>query len=126
MRVFMPRVLVVEDEYNIRLLITKILEQLRYEVTQAEHGGAALEILQQNPDFDIIISDIEMPVIDGVSLTQELKRRYPHVRVVVISAYWDRINEAIDKGANNYLRKPFSRQQLLDALNEAVVSGVGD
>jgi adenylate cyclase len=122
----MPRVLVVEDEYNIRLLITKILEQLHYDVVQAEHGGAALEIIHQNPDFDLIISDIEMPVVDGVSLTEELKSRNPNLRVVVISAYWDRINEAIDKGANNYLRKPFSRQQLLDALNQTVYPSFGD
>lgn len=122
----MPRVLVVEDEYNIRLLITKILEQLHYEVTQAEHGGAALEIIQNNPNFDVVISDIEMPVVDGVSLIQELKQHHPAIRVVVISAYWDRINEAINKGANHFLTKPFSRQQLLDALAQAVFPTFGD
>jgi CheY-like chemotaxis protein len=122
----MPRVLVVEDEYNIRLLITKILEQLHYDVTQAEHGGEALEIIRENPNFDVVISDIEMPVVDGVSLIHELKQHYPEIRVVVISAYWDRISEAINKGANHFLTKPFSRQQLLDALAQAVFPSFGD
>jgi two-component system, cell cycle response regulator CpdR len=115
----MPRILIAEDEYNIRFLITKILEQLNYEVTAVDNGHAALTLIQQNEHFDVVITDIEMPVLDGMALFSYIQSCVPQTRVILISAYWDRINEATEKGAKYCLPKPFSRQQLLNIIEEA-------
>lgn len=115
----MARVLIAEDEYNIRLLITKILEQLNHEVTAVDNGQAALTLIKENNNFDFVISDIEMPVMDGISLFSYIKNCAPETKVILISAYWDRINEATEKGVKFCLPKPFSRQQLLNIINSA-------
>jgi adenylate cyclase len=115
----MPRVLIAEDEYNIRLLITKILEQLNYEVVAVDNGQTALNLIKEQNNFDFVISDIEMPVMDGLSLFFYIQTCSPNTEVILISAYWDRINEATQKGAKFCLPKPFSRQQLLNIIDSA-------
>ena len=113
----MPRVLVVEDEQNIRFLVAIVLQQKGYEVVEAETGPEALEILKQDGGFDAILSDLRMPKMDAIMYIEELKREVPRIPVIIMSAHttsaWAK--EAVKDGVA-CLQKPFTRQQLVDVL----------
>src|SRR5579871_4842921 len=105
-------VLVVEDEKNILLLLTTILKGIQLDTTTAPDGLVALDFLRNGHHFDLVITDIQLPKLDGIQLMATIKRDHQHVPVLVISAYQDRLQEARQAGADHSLKKPFSRQQL--------------
>src|SRR6266536_5904250 len=104
------RVLVVDDDPLNRMLLTRSLEQKGHRVGSAANGQEALEILRENP-FDVVLLDIVMPELDGVSVLQRLKRDpvLQHVPVIMISAVdeIDTVVRCIEMGAGHYLAKPF-------------------
>lgn len=112
----MARVLVVEDELNIRLLIGFILQQMGWEVVEAQSGDDALEVLESEEAFDLVITDILMPYVNGIELIEALKREYPSLPILVTSAHTPESQEALEKGANLSLPKPFSKQQLVESV----------
>jgi CheY-like chemotaxis protein len=123
----LARALVVDDDQTLRFAIAEILRQAGHFPVEAENGLRALEILRQAPDFDVILSDIQMPHLDGFGLLDELGTSYPSIPVIMLSIKpgWDA--EVIRKGAIACLPKPFGRQQLLDAVGGAVsVENMGD
>ena len=117
----MARVLVVEDELNIRLLIAFVLQQMGWEVVEAESGVDALQHLEWDAEFDLVITDILMPFVNGIELIEELKRHYPNILILVTSAHTPESLEALEKGANLSLPKPFSKQQLVDCVHALTV-----
>jgi DNA-binding NtrC family response regulator len=102
-----PRVLVADDKENILGLLKDILGD-RFDVTTAQDGSRALA-LALNGDFDVVVSDIRMPGLDGLALLHELKRAHPNVEVVLMTAYGsvEKAVEAMRAGAYDYLSKPF-------------------
>jgi two-component system response regulator HydG len=102
-----PRVLAVDDKENILGLLRSILED-RFDVTTAQDGSRALA-LALNGEFDVVVSDIRMPGLDGFTLLHELKREKPDVEVVLMTAYGsvEKAVEAMRSGAYDYLTKPF-------------------
>jgi CheY-like chemotaxis protein len=118
----MARILIVEDDSEQLFLFTQLLKQPDYRVLTAKSGSESLEILDNAADFDLILCDIRMPKMDGLVLLDEVKKRYPHIPVVMMSAHTpsDWMDLALLKGADGYLRKPFTRQQLLDAVQQAL------
>ncbi len=80
------KLLIVDDESEIRDLLSRHFRLLGYEISTAENGKVALEILEQDP-FDIVISDIMMPVMSGVELLREIRKEYPMIRVIMITGY---------------------------------------
>jgi CheY-like chemotaxis protein len=114
----MLRVLVVEDESNLRLMVSILLRQQGYEVSEAEDGVSALAILNADPDYDLIITNVHMPGMDGIQLLAELKQFFPLIPLLVMSAYFERpLVRALQRN-HSHLAKPYSRQQLLDAVLE--------
>lgn len=109
-------VLVVEDEPPIREFLTDLLTGAGYTVRTAEHGRAALASVDTNPP-DLILSDISMPQLDGWSLAAEIRRRFPGIEVVLMSAY--RPEFPVDR--IRFIRKPFD----LDALLKIVADAAG-
>jgi CheY-like chemotaxis protein len=120
----MIRVLVVEDNPNIRYLLTTILRQNGYEVVAADDGATAVSLLYQQSSFDGVLTDIQLPAVDGAQLVEIIKRDCPHTPVIVMSAYPERIEEALQRGAHNHIKKPFAYQKLLDTLRETVAGSV--
>ncbi len=112
------RVLVVDDEEALRKGLARILSGRGCEVTTAESGRAALEVLQTTRP-DVLLSDLFMPGLTGLQLLEETKRRWPEVEVVLMTAYADvdTAVAAVKGGAYDFLTKPF-------ASNEAVVLAV--
>jgi YesN/AraC family two-component response regulator len=119
----MASILVVEDERNIRQLYTTILQQLGHEVIEAADGHDALAAFKERLP-DIMITDLRMPDISGVQLIAEVTRRFPKLPIVVISAFNDQIEHALQTGAKHYLVKPFTKHQLVEIVNKLLQQGV--
>jgi adenylate cyclase len=114
----MARILVVDDEADLEILVKqkfrqKIREQ-HYEFFFAENGVAALQKLQENPGIDMVLSDINMPEMDGLTLLSKLKELRPMIKSVIISAYSDmeNIRTAMNRGAFDFITKPINFEDL--------------
>ncbi len=116
----MARVLVVDDDYTLRFVMVEILRQAGYHPVEAEDGLGALDALNEDPDFEAVLSDVHMPHMDGIRLLEELRIEYPDIPVIMLTVNPTLNTEAANKGAFGCLPKPFSRQQLLDAVGRAV------
>ncbi|MBE9583857.1 response regulator [Mucilaginibacter sp. JRF] len=108
----MAKILVVDDEADLELLVKqkfrrKIRENV-YEFIFAQNGAEALEKVKEHPDLDIILSDINMPVMDGLTLLTHLPEANPTLKAVVVSAYGDmqNIRTAMNRGAFDFVVKP--------------------
>ncbi len=114
------RVLVIDDEENMRHMLKFMLEKERYSVSCAEDGLTALERMDQD-NFDYILCDIRMPRMDGMAFLTEAVRKYPEKTFIMMSAYGtvDTALEAIKKGAYDYISKPFKTDEVLLTLKKA-------
>jgi putative nucleotidyltransferase with HDIG domain len=119
------RILIVDDEEPIRTLTAALLKQSGYAATPIESADAALTRLQQDPDYDLILSDIMMPNIDGLTLLDHLTADYPAVPVVMFSAINDFhvVTNAFRRGAIDYLLKPFEHADLESIVIHAIERG---
>src|SRR5688572_13625208 len=102
----MARVLVVDDEANVRTLVRRVLTTFGYEVIEAENGQTALAHVHENQP-DLIFIDLAMPEMNGFQLIEHLENEFPHVPVIVMSAYPDQVRKARQKGTHHTLPKPF-------------------
>lgn len=114
----MAKILVVDDEPDLELLVKqkfrrKIKENL-YEFVFAQNGEEALEKVKEHADLDIILSDINMPVMDGLTLLSKLPEANPMLKAVVVSAYGDmqNIRMAMNRGAYDFVCKPVDFEDL--------------
>ena len=116
------RILVVDDEEPIREVVCSMLQNASYRCEQAGSGAEALAFLQKDSDFQLILSDLMMPELDGVGLLEVVKVRYKELPMVLVTAVHD-ISvalAAIRNGAYDYLLKPFEREQLLAVVRRAL------
>jgi DNA-binding NtrC family response regulator len=111
------RVLIVDDEVDIREIISELLEQENYQTATAAGGAEALQLLESN-DFDAVISDVRMPGMDGLELLKEIRSLYPQIKVLLFTGYAsvDNVVEAMKIGAYGYLTKPLDRDELFKEL----------
>ncbi|MCC7450438.1 MAG: response regulator [Anaerolineae bacterium] len=116
----MARILLVEDDPSLRLLMVNMLRQANHDVVEAANGLEALTILKHDTAFSLMISDVMMPYVDGVRLVETVHRTNPTLPVIMVSAHAGRAIEARQQGAVSYLPKPFSRQQLTATVNHAL------
>lgn len=116
-----PRILVVDDEPSIRDLLAKTLALAEYEVDVAPDGRAALERMRQE-GYDLLIADLKMPGIDGLSVIREAKRYKADLPVIIITGYSTESAaiEAVNLGVSGYLTKPFRVPQVLAAAAKAL------
>lgn len=114
------RILVVDDEENIRLSVSMQLKAAGYAVEVAENGEAALAVLEKR-DFDAILCDLRMPKLGGMELLEALRTRGVRATVIIMSAYADQADAiaAIRAGATDYIAKPFKKDDLLFRLQKA-------
>ncbi|RMH71765.1 MAG: sigma-54-dependent Fis family transcriptional regulator [Gemmatimonadetes bacterium] len=116
-----PRILVVDDDYNVRKLISLKLETEGYEVISVTSGQEAWEKVQEMP-FNLIITDIMMPEMTGDELRQKVNAYNPNIPLIMITAYGSISHavEALKNGANDYITKPFQIPELLTKVRNAV------
>ncbi len=116
-----PRILVVDDEASIRDLMAKTLALAEYDVDVAPDGRTALERMRLQP-YDLLIADLKMPGIDGLSVIREAKRYKADLPVIIITGYSTESAaiEAVNLGVSGYLTKPFRVPQVLAAVAKAL------
>jgi excisionase family DNA binding protein len=116
-----PRVLVVDDEASIRELLSKTLALAEYEVDTAPDGRTAIERLRLG-QYDLLIADLKMPGLDGLSLIREAKRFKVDLPVIIITGFSTESSaiEAVNLGVAGYLTKPFRVPQVLAAAAKAL------
>jgi len=117
----MPMVLVVDDDWEHRQALAKTFERARYRVSTAGDGQEALGILKEQP-FDLVITDLRMPRMNGLDLLRNIRAMSPHVAVLMITAFgeWTTYIDAMDSGCVDYLSKPVRREDLLMAARKAL------
>lgn len=118
------KALVVDDSRTARNTVRNLLEIQNYHVLEAENGKQALEVLDANPDIKLIVTDYEMPVMDGYELTSEVRRRYKkqQLAIVGISGAGESAMTAkfLKHGANDFLHKPFAAEEFSWRVNQTV------
>ncbi len=114
----MQSILVIEDEERIASLIRRVLEENGFMVTVAESGIRGREYILSN-HFDLVVSDIILPGINGVELCREIKKIKPHLPVIMLTALGttdDKV-EGLDAGSDDYLVKPFEIKEFIARIN---------
>lgn len=119
----MAKILIVEDEKAIRNVLKNILqdEDKSYQISEAEHGKAAIDLLAQE-EHDLVLCDIKMPGMDGIEVLDHIRSKYPDTSVVMISGHGD-LETAVDsmrKGAFDYISKPPDLNRLLGTVRNAL------
>jgi putative nucleotidyltransferase with HDIG domain len=119
------RILVVDDEESVRGVAAALLERSGYAATTTESAEEAMARLQQDPDYDLVLSDVMMPGTDGLTLLDQICSDYPGMPVVMFSAINDFhvVTSAFRRGAIDYLLKPFERAELESIVMRAVEHG---
>ncbi len=117
-----PKVLIVDDEEIVRTNIERILEPMSYQIQTAQNGRQALDIVQKNSDFDLVLTDLIMEDIDGLRLLEEIKRISPETVVIIITGYGSLSSavQAMQKGAFDYIMKPCGKDELILRVKKGV------
>jgi DNA-binding NtrC family response regulator len=117
----MKKILVIDDEPIVRTSCEKVLVPDGYEVKTVENGQKGIETLERE-QFNLILLDLKMPVIDGVEVLKIIKERWPETRVIILTGY-STVETAVKTlrlGAFNFIEKPFAPDKLLSAVKEAI------
>lgn len=106
-------ILIVDDEEMMRTLLDRILSREGYKIRSAEDGVVALEVLKAEK-VDIVISDMKMPRMNGFELLKIVKKEYPKIGVIIMTAYGDTytVKDALLLGADEYITKPFKSYEI--------------
>ena len=115
---FMEKVLIVDDSKTICRIIVDLMTSLGYENKSVADGSQALTMLKEEA-FSVVISDIEMPGIDGLTLIKEIKENFPEIDIISITGFGTRYSysEVIKTGASDFIIKPFGLDEVVAKLN---------
>ncbi len=115
------KILIVDDEEAVRFFIADALSRVGWDVEEADSGEAALTALTKQA-YEVILLDLRMPGIDGLTVMRQTKERWPETMIIIMTAYasLDSAIEAVRQGAFDYLRKPCSVDDIISCVNRAV------
>lgn len=118
----MARILVIDDEHNVRMMIRLALQHAGHTVETAADGTDGLAKFEDGKGSDLVLLDQRMPGVEGLDVLREMRRRDPYARVVMITAFGtiDLAVEAMKAGATDFLRKPFTTEVLGGAVDAAL------
>lgn len=117
----MKKILIVDDQEGIRLLLKEVFERENFDTFLATQGFEALEMAKQIK-FDVILLDIKLPLMNGVEVLRILKDTMPNISVVMMSAYNQPvfIQETLKLGAAHFFEKPFDIFEIIDVVREII------
>ena len=112
------KILVVDDEESLRLILTKALKRAGFFCKDVEDAQKAIELIDSE-EFDLVISDISMPGMDGIELLKKIKTGYPAIDVIIMTGYGSDYSyvDIMDAGASDYMTKPFNLNSTLARIN---------
>ncbi|WP_127754672.1 MULTISPECIES: response regulator [unclassified Devosia] len=119
----MARILVAEDDPSVRAFVVSALEIKGHDVVAAEDGGLAIETMEEEGGrFDLLLSDIKMPIMDGIALALQVAAQYPQVIIVLMTGFADQRERAhgLDALIYDVITKPFSLADLLAKVDDAL------
>jgi two-component system cell cycle response regulator CpdR len=122
----LARILIAEDEEALRGLVARALLQDGHDITTANDGAEALEVIvREQGAFELLLTDIRMPMMDGIALALVTARDHPDITILLMTAYADQRERAsgLDKLIHDVVTKPFSLATIRAAVDEALVSG---
>ncbi|HXX53711.1 MAG TPA: response regulator [Thermodesulfovibrionales bacterium] len=116
-----PRILIIDDEAIVRISCKKCLAPEDYDVDSAENGITGLQMVKSNT-YDLILTDLKMPNMDGIEFLSKIKESHPKAKVIMITGYstTEHAEQAMKSGAYNYIEKPFTPETLVKAVKEAL------
>lgn len=117
------KILVVDDEANIRLTLSALLQRTGYDVTSAENGEAAVDLLEQH-SFDLLLVDLKMPGMGGMQVVAAARQRQPDIAVIVLTGHGslDTAIEGLHQGVFDYLLKTTEPAQVIERVKAALVA----
>jgi len=121
-KVMPQRILVIDDELDMLMLLRMIIEdKTDYEVETTNNPSEGLKLLTQD-QYDLVITDLKMPGMDGIELFDELKEIKPDIPVIIITAYGslEIADEAMKKGVADFITKPFRKDNILFTINRVL------
>jgi two-component system cell cycle response regulator CpdR len=121
----MSRVLIVDDEDSMRALVARAIGMDGHDITTASDGAEALEILgRAGAAFDLLLTDIQMPVMDGIALALAAARDFPHLTILLMTGFADQRERAsgLNAIAHDVVTKPFSVADIRTAVADALAS----
>jgi CheY-like chemotaxis protein len=122
----MARILIAEDEESVRSLVARALTLDGHDVMTAKDGAAALEVLSSTQGaFELLLTDIRMPIMDGIALALAAARDHPRLAILLMTGYADQRERAsgLDALIHDVITKPFSLATIRSAVNDALASG---
>ncbi len=118
------KLMIVDDSQMIRKQIKEILQKHMFKVLVAAHGEEALNYLEENKDIELILTDYNMPVIDGLELTRRIREKYNKQQLAIISLTGSNEHlisaKFLKSGANDFINKPFSNEELICRINNTL------
>ena len=124
----MARILIAEDEEALRAFVARALAIDGHEVMVAADGGEALDVLtREQGRFDLLLTDIRMPIMDGIALALAAARDFPELIILLMTGYADQRERAhgLDALIHDVIAKPFSLEEIRKAVNGALVAKGG-
>jgi len=119
----MARILIADDEESMRMLVARAIGMDRHSVVTAQDGAEALEILaREDGAFDLLLSDIQMPVMDGIALALAVARDFPRTTILLMTGFADQRERAsnLNAIAHDVITKPFSVADIRAAVADAL------
>lgn len=117
----MQKILVVDDQYGIRVLLCEILQKDGYKMFEAANGVKALQIVEEEQP-DLVLLDMKIPGMDGLEILRRIKEKHAHVHVIMMTAYGELnlINEAMNLGAITHFAKPFDIDDIREVIKKSI------
>jgi two-component system cell cycle response regulator CpdR len=121
----MSRILIAEDDDSLRSLVARALLDDGHDLIATAHGAAALQALNDHDgNFDLLLTDVKMPLMDGIELALATGRAHPDIAIMLMTGYADQRERAheLDALVHDVIAKPFSVEQIKGAVREALVA----
>jgi DNA-binding NtrC family response regulator len=115
------KILVIDDEDIVRTSCSRTLRPEGFEVSLAKNGAEGLKLASEDT-FDLVLTDLKMPDMDGIEVLRSIKEKWPKTEVIIVTGYQtvDTAVKAIKLGAYDYIEKPFTPDALISAVTEAL------
>ena len=124
----MPRILIADDEDSMRMLVARAIAMDGHDTTTAADGAEALDILtREQGRFDLLLTDIQMPVMDGIALALAASRDFPELKILLMTGYADQRERAsgINAIVHDVVTKPFTVADIRTAVADALAASKG-
>ena len=116
------KILLVDDEDGVRLVASRVLKSKGFVVTECANAEQALDVLEHNADFDLLLTDMIMPGMDGETLIKTVRKTHPNIKSLLMSGYSEDMarHGSSENKDLNFLAKPFELAQLLDKVKSVL------